>query len=316
MPRNTAVFDPTFRGQGIVRSDDIRHDPRYGKSAPYYGIPPGHLPVHSYLAVPVISRSGEVLGGLFFGHEKVGVFDERCEAVIAAIAAQASIAIDNARLFKSVEAELAERRRFERHQDLLLAELNHRVKNTLAIVLSISTQTMRHSSSAEAFRASFEARIIALAQAYDLLTEANWEGASLRAILEQVLGPFGDGEERYVIAAKSDIKVSPRVAVAMVMAFHELATNAAKYGALSNPTGRINLEWQIEPGEPSRLKIVWHETGGPRVKQSSKRGFGSRLIQGLSQDVAGTVDMRFAADGVVATFEIPLQAGEPDEPNR
>jgi PAS domain S-box-containing protein len=103
MPRNTAVFAPTFTGEGIVRSEDITADPRYGKNAPYRGMPQGHLPVRSYLAVPVVARSGEVLGGLFFGHPDRGVFDERAERLVANIAAQAAIAIDNARLYRSLQ---------------------------------------------------------------------------------------------------------------------------------------------------------------------------------------------------------------------
>ena len=112
MPRNTAVFAPTFNGEGVVRSDDIMADPRYGHSEPYRGMPEGHLPVRSYLAVPVTSRGGEVIGGLFFGHEEVGVFGERSERVMTGLAAQAAIAIDNARLFEAVQranAELEER---------------------------------------------------------------------------------------------------------------------------------------------------------------------------------------------------------------
>jgi PAS domain S-box-containing protein len=113
MPRNTAIFDPTFKGEGVIRLDDVTKDPRYGQSAPYFGMPPGHLPVRSYLAVPVVSRSGEVLGGLFFGHATPGVFTERQERVIAGIAAHAAIAIDNARLSDArqrahAEAEAAE----------------------------------------------------------------------------------------------------------------------------------------------------------------------------------------------------------------
>ena len=101
MPRNTAVFEPTFRGTGIVRSDDIRADPRYGKNSPHHGMPKGHLPVVSYLAVPIISRSGEVLGGLFFAHDQPGVFTQESEDIVAGIAAHAAIAIDNARLFQA-----------------------------------------------------------------------------------------------------------------------------------------------------------------------------------------------------------------------
>ena len=98
MPRNTAVFDPTFQGAGVVRSDDITADPRYGHSAPHHGMPEGHLPVRSYLAVPVKARDGEVLGGLFFGHERTGVFDEDAERLVVAVASLAALAIENARL--------------------------------------------------------------------------------------------------------------------------------------------------------------------------------------------------------------------------
>jgi PAS domain S-box-containing protein len=105
MPRNTEVFAPTFRGDGTVRVADIRKDPRYGKNSPHHGIPAGHLPVRSYLAVPVISRSGEVIGGLFFGHSRVGVFTERAERLVEGIAKQAAIAIDNARLFEASQKQ-------------------------------------------------------------------------------------------------------------------------------------------------------------------------------------------------------------------
>ncbi len=113
MPRNTALFRPTFEGTGIVRVADVHEDPRYGLEAPFHGLPPGHLPVASYLAVPVTSRSGDVLGGLFFGHQNRDVFSEQSERVVAGLAAQAAVALDNARLFRSVENELTERKRTE-----------------------------------------------------------------------------------------------------------------------------------------------------------------------------------------------------------
>jgi len=113
MPRSTAVFAPTFRGEGIIRSDDITRDPRYGRNPPYKGMPAGHLPVRSYLAVPVISRSGDVLGGLFLGHGEPGVFDAHAEMLAVGIAAQAAIAIDNARLYEEAQAEIRERREAE-----------------------------------------------------------------------------------------------------------------------------------------------------------------------------------------------------------
>ncbi|HLL71820.1 MAG TPA: PAS domain S-box protein [Pyrinomonadaceae bacterium] len=119
MPRATDLFGPTFRGEGTIRIDDVRLDPRYGKNSPYYGLPEGHLPVVSYLAVPLISRSGEVLGGLFFGHEEAGVFNERAAHIVEGLAAQAAVAMDNARLFEDVKSERANAEASERYYRFL-----------------------------------------------------------------------------------------------------------------------------------------------------------------------------------------------------
>jgi signal transduction histidine kinase/CheY-like chemotaxis protein/PAS domain-containing protein len=127
MPRNTAVFEPTFKGRGVVRSDDILKDPRYGKTDPHHGMPQGHLPVRSYLAVPVISRSGEVIGGLFFGHAEPRKFIDEHEELLVGIAGQAATAIDNARLFQATEREVAERRRAEQALQVLNNTLEQRV---------------------------------------------------------------------------------------------------------------------------------------------------------------------------------------------
>jgi PAS domain S-box-containing protein len=139
VPRNTALFAPTFHGEGPVRISDVRKDPRYGRSAPHHGMPPGHLPVRSYLAVPVISRTAQVLGGLFFGHPEPAVFTEHGERAAMAIAAQAAIAIDNARLFQETQAEIAQRKKAElklqeanRRKDEFLAMLAHELRNPLA----------------------------------------------------------------------------------------------------------------------------------------------------------------------------------------
>ena len=140
MPRNTAVFEPTFLGTGVVRSDDILQDLRYGKNAPRRGMPEGHLPVRSYLAVPVISRSGEVLGGLFFGHANPGKFQVEHESVLLGIAGHAATAIDNARLFQAAERELAERRRAESKLQALNAELEQRVAEEIAERLKAEEQ--------------------------------------------------------------------------------------------------------------------------------------------------------------------------------
>ena len=140
MPRNTAIFEPTFRGRGPVRSDDILSDHRYGKSAPYHGMPEGHLPVRSYLAVPVTSRSGEVLGGLFFGHSQPGVFTERAERIVAALAAQAAVAIDNARLYQTSQREIAARTRAEQELQQLNQSLEERANQRARELAASLTQ--------------------------------------------------------------------------------------------------------------------------------------------------------------------------------
>src|ERR1700730_15133187 len=128
MPRNTAIFEPTFRGRGPVRSDDILADPRYGKNVPHAGMPEGHLPVRSYLAVSVVSRSGEVLGGLFFGHSHPHVFTDRAERIVTGLAAQAAVAIDNARLHQANQQEIVSRRQAEQELQQLTQTLEHRAE--------------------------------------------------------------------------------------------------------------------------------------------------------------------------------------------
>lgn len=440
MPRNTAVFRPTFVGEGLVRSDDITQDSRYGRNPPYEGMPEGHPPVRSYLAVPVVSRSGEVLGGLFFGHSDPGRFPERLEPLMEGLAAQAAVAIDNVRMAEAirrdvgaadttrerlrfalqagrlgsweldvttrayeasdlckanygrgpeadftfadliasideedrprmqaaieqairtgaeydieyrvhhpsgdvrwlhvrgraamsadhggvhrmagVSLDVTERKRAEERQKLLLNELNHRVKNTLATVQSIASQTLRASPDPELFRPAFEARLLALSQTHNLLTSENWEAASLSDILISELTPHAgardDGGARFLIDADRKVRLKPKAAVAIGMVVHELATNAVKHGALSKPAGRVVVRSRVEPSPAGpRLAIDWIETGGPKVATPRRRGFGTRLLQqGLAGELGGEVRLDYRPEGLTCHISLPMQALEPLE---
>ena len=141
MPRNTAIFEPTFRGRGPIRSDDILADPRYGKNAPHKGMPEGHLPVRSYLAVSVVSRSGEVLGGLFFGHSQPRVFTDRAQHIVTGLAAQAAVAIDNARLHQATQQEIEFRRRAEEELQQVNQTLEQRAEERALQLATSQTKT-------------------------------------------------------------------------------------------------------------------------------------------------------------------------------
>jgi two-component sensor histidine kinase/CHASE1-domain containing sensor protein len=310
MPRKTQLFQSTFRGEGVVRADDITADSRFGKNEPHHGLPAGHWPVRSYLAVPVISRTGEVLGGLLFGHSQVAVFDAESEHSVVALAGHAAIAMDNARLFKASQDEIAARKRIEEHQKLLLDELNHRVKNTLATVQSIAAQTIRSSPEPRAFRQAFEARLIALSQAHNLLSLSNWRGVELTDLVRRELTPHGIDDPNRICVTGEQVTLPPAIAVAIGMAFHELATNAARHGALSSTTGKVEVSWSVSSSADARhLRIIWKESGGPTVHEPRRRGFGSRLIeQGLKHDLHGEAKLSFESSGLKCVIEAVLPA--------
>ncbi len=435
MPRNTAVFAPTFTGEAVVRSDDIQSDPRYGHNAPYNGMPEGHLPVRSYLSAPVVSRSGEVLGGLFFGHREPGRFSAADERVVTGVAGLGAAAVDamhrrNESLAaseaqRSVEAKLAERlsfaldagrmgswaldvdsrdyeasdlckanygrhpdesfgfadlvasiheadrarmtrameaairdgsdydieyrviwpdgqvrwvhargradaivpggsakrmagislditdrRRAEERQRLMLNELNHRVKNTLATVQSIAFQTLRTARTPAEFREAFEARLLALSETHNLLTRENWEGAALRAIVDSELEALG-GVGRTIVVPGAEVHLTPKAAVAVGMGIHELATNAMKYGALSVSRGLVTVHWQVRDG---LLELDWTESEGPPVEAPQRRGFGSRLLEkGLAAELGGSVELLYREQGLTCAMRLPMAALEGKE---
>jgi two-component sensor histidine kinase len=191
--------------------------------------------------------------------------------------------------------------RRERERELLTNELNHRVKNTLATVQALAANTLKDASLAEA-RKALSTRIIALAKTHDILTQQNWAGAELKDIVADVSSGFG-GEGR-IVAQGPGIWLQPNTVMAVSLTLNELATNAAKYGALSSPKGRVAIEWRIEPD--GALVIEWAEQGGPAVIPPSHRGFGMRLIESaFAGNDDGTAELAFASAGVRCTIRIP-----------
>jgi PAS domain S-box-containing protein len=199
---------------------------------------------------------------------------------------------------RRAEAELRES---ERHLRLMVDELNHRVKNTLAIVQGLAQQSFRGGGVSIEVRESFEGRLAALAAAHDLLTRSNWEGAELRDLVLAVVAAHCS--ERVAIAGPP-LHLPPKLAVTLALVLHELCTNAAKYGALSAAGGRVSVTWA---SDEERLSLRWDESGGPNVAAPSRRGFGTRMIErALASEAGGKAKLEFRPEGVVCEIEASL----------
>ncbi len=201
-----------------------------------------------------------------------------------------------------VSQDVTEQRRMIEAQQLLMNELNHRVRNTLTTVLSLARQTATNAAEIKDFIAAFQARIMALSAAHSLLTQRQWEAISLRELVNEVLAPHR-GSDVFIIEGP-DCDLTPRQGLALSLGLHELATNAAKYGALTAPAGRVDIRWKLGRSEPRRLSLVWAESGGPKVARPKRRGFGSTLIErALSSDLDGEILLDFDPAGVRCTID-------------
>jgi two-component sensor histidine kinase len=208
-----------------------------------------------------------------------------------------------------VVQDITERKNAERRQKLLVDELNHRVKNTLATVQSLASQTSRSAPSPKEFSRAFEGRLIALSKAHDQLTRHHWENAELRSLLSGSLAPYAAASDRVVLRGE-DVVLRPRAVLTLAMAVHELTTNAAKYGSLSVPTGRVEIRWDVTDEDGRKhLRIEWIESGGPAVSVPKRRSFGSRLIEGsIAAELGGIAKLDYAPDGLRCEMLIPWSA--------
>jgi two-component sensor histidine kinase/PAS domain-containing protein len=205
-------------------------------------------------------------------------------------------------------SDITEKKRDQERMALVVHELNHRVKNNLAMVQAIATQTFRGQIDISAAMTDFEKRLIALARANDLLTGERWSGASLMGVIAQAITPHKPSDDRLLIEG-ADVALTPKTALAMTLAFHELATNALKYGAWSDEKGKVTVSCRItEERDRGRFRLQWRETGGPEVSGPKRRGFGSKLIErGLAHEVQGQASIAFEPAGVVCVVDAPLQ---------
>jgi two-component sensor histidine kinase len=209
-------------------------------------------------------------------------------------------------LFTERRRNEAEIKRTEEHQRILVAELNHRVKNALATVAAVASRTQKASLSAADFAAKLAGRIQSMAATQELISRREWIGVSVRELVERELAPYLARNNTDLHGP--DLTLTPDAGQAVSMVLHELATNAAKHGALSTDDGRVSVRWNRARNGNPRLRIEWQESGGPAVHSPRESGYGTEVIRNLvPYELGGTVDLAFAAEGLRCAINIPLQ---------
>jgi len=199
--------------------------------------------------------------------------------------------------------DVSDIRAAEIRQKLLINELNHRVKNTLATVQSIAHQTLREAAPGREARERLTERLLALSAAHNVLTRENWEGAELAEIAAEAIRPYDHAKARRITLDGPEARIAPSAALALSMALHVFATNALKYGALSQARGRVAIRWVPEGGT---IALEWRETGGPKVAAPARRGFGSRLLsQGLAAELGAKAEVLYEPEGLICRIRAP-----------
>ena len=340
-PRNTPIFAPTFRGEGPVRLADVTRDPRYGTMAPHYGMPKGHLPVRSYLAVPVTARTGEVMGGLFFGHSEVGVFTERAERIVTGIASQAAVAIDSSRLYEQHAKLIAELRESDRRKGEFIATLSHELRNPLAPLrngLHALHLLGSPAPSAGRLRAMIERQVDHLVRLVDDLLEVSrinrgtFElrrervelGSVIQSALETTEPLYAAGARELEVKLPKEPLVLDGDAVRLTQIFGNLLNNAAKY---TNTGGHVSLVARrdgdsvvvtvrddgigIAPETLPGLFEMFYRGNGDGSRGGL--GIGLTLAQKLAEMHGGTITASSAGlgQGSEFTVQLPLAPGMP-----
>jgi len=336
MPRATALFGPTFRGEGVVRISDVHNDERFAKNSPYFGMPADHLPVASYLAVPVISRSGEVLGGLFFGHEKSGVFNERAEQIVVGLAGQAAIAIDNARLFESAERARHAAEKANRLKDEFLATVSHELRTPLNSILGWSNLIRNGSLTPEMQTRAFEtiernARsqqqiiedILDVSRIITGKLRLEIAPLDLAEVIEAAIESVRPSAEAKSIRLETDLRQSKAHvngdAHRLQQIIWNLLSNAIKFtpkgGVVGVKLQRINSQIQIvvrDSGkgiEPEFLPHVFdrfRQADASTTRLHGGLGLGLAIVRHLVELHGGTVSAESEGANLGATFTVTL----------
>jgi two-component sensor histidine kinase/DNA-binding response OmpR family regulator len=213
--------------------------------------------------------------------------------------------IDAKTLLAQAGIDAKEREAADKLQKLILEELHHRIKNTLATVSAIASQSLRTATSIEHGQHAIEGRLVALGRAHDLLLQARWANASLANTIRGATEPYdSEGAGRFLIQGP-EIRITSGAVIALAMTLNELCTNTTKFGALSVPTGRIEIEWKID-ADKQRLQLTWSEKNGPPVHAPTRRSFGTRLIGSLGQQLKGEVQLAYDASGFVYVLDVPM----------
>ena len=340
MPRATKLFGPTFRGEGVIRLADVRQDPRFGKNPPHFGMPPGHLPVVSYLAVPVVSRSGEVIGGLFFGHEEVGVFSQRDEKVMLGIAAQAAAAIDTARLYQREQQARALAEGANQAKDLFLAALSHELRTPLTPVLAILSSLRDEGSLPAELRedletvrrnVELEARLIDDLLDLTRITrgklELHYERVRLDRLIEDAINACVAELELKHLELRRDFARAQVSLLADSARVTQILWNLLKNAIKFTPDGgRITVRAKVESGSPNRrVTVEVEDTGigidpahigqvfdafeqGDRTitRQFGGIGLGLAISKAIAESHQGTLTAESAGLGHGSVFRLTL----------
>jgi two-component sensor histidine kinase len=220
--------------------------------------------------------------------------------------------IDAQALLAQAGIDAEQRETADKLQKLIVEELHHRIKNTLATVSAIASQSLRTATDLEHGQQAIESRLLALGRAHDLLLQARWSSASLAHIVQGATEPYDSKGEGRISIQGADLRIVSGAVIALAMTLNELCTNTTKFGALSWPTGRIEIAWTIDD-KNQRLHLTWTEKGGPAVQPPTRQSFGTRLIETLGKQLHGTVEITYDSKGFIYALDVPLSSLKPSD---